>query len=119
MNSVFSERLARLRKQRDLSQYELARALGYSRGQIANYEQGSRSPDLSVLNEIASFFGVTTDYLLGRDIPLPKEARMTITLKDGRTVAIDDLSPEDRRIVEEIINFAAAKLSLGERKDGQ
>jgi transcriptional regulator with XRE-family HTH domain len=49
-----------------LSQYELAQALGFSRGQIANYEQGKREPDFATLITLANFFQVSLDYLLGR-----------------------------------------------------
>lgn len=71
---MFGKRLATLRKQKELSQYELADRLGFSRGQIANYEQGKREPDYGTLEKIADFFEVTTDYLLGRtDIPSPPD----------------------------------------------
>jgi len=63
---LFGKRLAELRTQRGLSQYELAQALGFSRGQIANYEQGKREPDFATLITLANFFQVSLDYLLGR-----------------------------------------------------
>ena len=62
----FGERLAQLRNQKELSQYKLAELLGFSRGQVANYEQGTRQPDFDTLKKLAAFFNVTTDYLLGR-----------------------------------------------------
>ncbi|WPK12291.1 helix-turn-helix transcriptional regulator [Lysinibacillus louembei] len=62
---MFSERLKKLRKSKNLSQYELADRLGFSRGKLANYEQGTREPDFSTLELIAKFFDVSTDYLLG------------------------------------------------------
>lgn len=43
--SLFSTRLSSLRKGKKLTQYSLAENLGFSRGQISNYEQGSREPD--------------------------------------------------------------------------
>jgi transcriptional regulator with XRE-family HTH domain len=63
---LLGERIAKLRKELKLSQYELADRLGYSRGKLSNYEQGSRQPDYDTLQKLADFFGVTTDYLLGR-----------------------------------------------------
>lgn len=63
---MFSKRLADLRKKRGLSQYELAKRLGCTRGQIGNYEQGTREPDHEMLTKIADFFDVSVDYLLGR-----------------------------------------------------
>ncbi|MFE8697933.1 helix-turn-helix domain-containing protein [Cytobacillus sp. FJAT-53684] len=61
---MLGERIASLRKKRNLSQYELADRLGFSRGKLANYEQGSRQPDYDTLIKLADFFEVSTDYLL-------------------------------------------------------
>lgn len=63
---MFAERLVLLRKSKNLSQYKLAQLLNLTRGQIANYEQGKRQPDYDTLKMFADFFGVSTDYLLGR-----------------------------------------------------
>ena len=65
-----------------VSQVELSRKLGIGDNQIWRYENGDSEPSASVLYKIAEFFGVTTDYLLGRsDEPrsdsnglLPREA---------------------------------------------
>nr|WP_025908623.1 helix-turn-helix transcriptional regulator [Priestia flexa] len=63
---MFGKRLATLRKEKGISQYEFADRIGFSRGQVANYEQGKREPDYETLQKIADFFNVSTDYLLGR-----------------------------------------------------
>lgn len=63
---AFAQRLVELRTEQGLSQYKLAEMLGFSRGQIANYEQGSREPDHATLQQFADFFRVSVDYLLGR-----------------------------------------------------
>lgn len=63
---IFGKRLATLRKEKGISQYEFADRIGFSRGQVANYEQGKREPDYETLQKIADFFNVSTDYLLGR-----------------------------------------------------
>ncbi|MBM7607539.1 transcriptional regulator with XRE-family HTH domain [Lysinibacillus composti] len=64
---MFGDILAKLRKDRKLSQYDLAERMGFSRGQISNYEQGTRQPDFETLQKFADFFEVSTDYLLGRN----------------------------------------------------
>ena len=58
--------LAKLRRERNLGQKELASLLNMSIGTISNYEKGIHSPDLTTLCRLADFFNVTTDYLLGR-----------------------------------------------------
>ncbi|MTI84412.1 MAG: helix-turn-helix domain-containing protein [Firmicutes bacterium] len=64
-NTPFSKRLVKLRKEKCLSQYELAKLLNLTRGQIANYEQGKRQPDYETLYKLANFFDASVDYLLG------------------------------------------------------
>lgn len=64
--SLFSKRLKDLRKERNINQEQLAKEIGASRGSISFYEKGSRMPDISTLDKLASYFNVSTDYLLGR-----------------------------------------------------
>ncbi|MEO4053414.1 helix-turn-helix transcriptional regulator [Solibacillus sp. CAU 1738] len=65
---MFGKILAKLRKERKMSQYDLAEKMGFSRGQLANYEQGTRQPDFDTLQKLADYFDVSVDYLLGREI---------------------------------------------------
>ncbi|MCM1570022.1 MAG: helix-turn-helix domain-containing protein [Roseburia sp.] len=60
------QRLTQLRQEKGLYQKELASYLNLSIGTISNYEQNIHCPDLDTLCRLADFFGVTTDYLLGR-----------------------------------------------------
>ena len=59
-------RITELRKEKGLSQVGLAKELGVDCSTIAKYETGDRLPDVVMLCKLASFFGVFTDYLLGR-----------------------------------------------------
>lgn len=61
-----SQILTQLRAERGIYQKELAIALNVSIGTISNYESGIHAPDLDTLCRLADFYGVTTDYLLGR-----------------------------------------------------
>lgn len=76
---MLGKRLAELRNKKGLSQYELANRLGFSRGKLANYEQGSRQPDYETLDIIADFFNVSTDYLLGRVENPELKNKVTVT----------------------------------------
>ena len=68
--SGFSERLAALRRQRKLTQAELASQLGISKSAVSMYERGNREPELDLLQAMADFFGVSVSSLLGREEPL-------------------------------------------------
>lgn len=63
----FSQRLISLRKERDLTQNDLARIIKKQRTTVSGYETMDKEPDFEVLCALAEYFGVTTDYLLGRD----------------------------------------------------
>lgn len=54
-----------LREEANIRQTELAKSLGLGRTTISNYENNYSSPDLETLIQIANFFHVSTDYLLG------------------------------------------------------
>lgn len=60
----FGEKLQSLRKQKGLTQEELAQALYVSRTAISKWESGRGYPSIDSLKAIARFFGVTIDHLL-------------------------------------------------------
>lgn len=62
----FPERLRQLRTARDLSQMEFAKQIGISKSSVNMYERGEREPGLETLEQIADYFNVDMDYLLGK-----------------------------------------------------
>ncbi len=67
MNKEFSLRIKEQRKKHGLTQKDAAKALGIGQTTIANYENGTRVPDLMKVGEIADLYKVSVDYLLGRE----------------------------------------------------
>lgn len=63
-NLTTGEIIAKLRKERGLSQEELAEALYVTRQAISKWESGAGSPDISNLKNIAAYFNVNVDYLI-------------------------------------------------------
>ena len=63
---IFAERLKELRNEQNLSQRKLAKALGVNQKTISSYENNAYEPPQALQVEIADFFGVTLDYLMGR-----------------------------------------------------
>ena len=61
-------RIATLRKEKGLSQEELADILNTSRQAISKWERGEAYPDIDNLKDIATYFNVSIDYLLGYDL---------------------------------------------------
>ncbi len=66
MNKIFASRLKSLRKEYGYTQSEVAEQLQIGQTTIANYENGSRIPDISKLSMLADLYLVSIDYLLGR-----------------------------------------------------
>lgn len=64
---MLSQRLKQLRDVKKITQKNLARALSVGLSTVAMWETGDRHPDHEMLVKIADFFGVSVDYLLGRD----------------------------------------------------
>lgn len=64
-STYFAERLHFLREKGGLSQSELAKELGVSRGAISFYENGDRVPNIDFLCDAAAYFDVPVEYLLG------------------------------------------------------
>lgn len=62
----FATVIKQLRKERGLTQDQLAALLGVSRSTIGMYETGSREPDFETSEAIADVFNVDMDYLMGR-----------------------------------------------------
>lgn len=64
---TFKDVLYNLRSKRDISQAQLAKDLQVSPGLIGMYESGKRMPSVEVQEQLADYFNVTLDYLMGRD----------------------------------------------------
>lgn len=62
---LFPERLAALRKMNDLTQVQIAEAIGITTRTYQRYEQGEREPTLSTMVAFAKFYHVSLDYLAG------------------------------------------------------
>lgn len=67
MSTAFAHRITSLRKEKGLSQKEVAMSLGVSQALLSHYEKGVRECGLEFVIRCADYFGVTTDYLLGKD----------------------------------------------------
>ncbi|WP_020059132.1 helix-turn-helix domain-containing protein [Bacillus sp. 123MFChir2] len=111
---MLGKKIAELRKNQKLSQYELANRLGFSRGKLANYEQGTREPDYETLKKIADFFEVSTDYLLDRTVKkeLPSNELPDLSKNEER-----DIARNLEKALEELNNSDEALMFDGEPID--
>lgn len=63
---MLPNRLRVARRAKDLRQSEVAAALGVQQGFISKLERGEKSPSVEMLTRLASLYGVTESYLLGK-----------------------------------------------------
>ena len=61
----FKERLKELRSEKNISQQNLAKAIGVTQKAIDFWEKGINEPKATYIISLAKYFKVTTDYLLG------------------------------------------------------
>lgn len=85
----FGFNLKKLRKSRSLTQEELGAQVGLSKAVVSKYENSMGYPTFDMLIKIASFFGVTTDYLLG--------------ISKGKTVDVSELTDSQIDVIHNII----------------
>ena len=76
---MFAERLKHLRRSRELNQVQLARGLGVRKQSVSNWENDNIMPSAEMLERVANFFEVTTDYLLGRNEGLDEGLAVDVT----------------------------------------
>lgn len=61
----FGLRLQKARKEKNISQEDLAKQLGIARSSVANYETDRNFPTADILDKISKILDCSTDYLLG------------------------------------------------------
>lgn len=74
MKLNIGETIKRLRKEREITQEEFAEVLGVSCQSVSRWENDNCYPDIELIPTIASFFGISTDRLMGVDETKEKEA---------------------------------------------
>lgn len=109
----FQSRLKELRKMHDLSQADLADALGVSIGLIGMYENGQRNPSKEKMEAIADYFNVSLDYLNGNDdgsiyYMNPKTAKIAQQIYEDKDMKIlfdaaQDAKPEDLKLAADML----------------
>lgn len=116
----FKDKLKELRKQRSITQEDLAKQIGMSKSAIGMYESGQREPNFETLEIFADYFNVTMDELLDRDTQAgyytdPETAEIANALKEGDGMlrvlfdAARDLPPEKMKEAASYIQFLKAK----------
>lgn len=115
----FGELLAELRQDRKMTQEDLAKILYVTSGTISNYENGVHLPDIDKLLNLADFFDVTTDYLLGRCSSRLSPDVLDSVIMEGRTAGalindIKNISPERKQALNIVLKDMQLSTMIGQ-----
>jgi transcriptional regulator with XRE-family HTH domain len=89
-----SQRIRECREAKNLTQKQAALAMGLSYRTWQEYEGGRRSPTIEGIVDIATYFGVSIDYLTGRiDDPTQGRTGEVFISNDGQEVLLDQDDP--------------------------
>ncbi|AGK97366.1 helix-turn-helix domain-containing protein [Clostridium pasteurianum] len=85
--ATFQERMKEIRTEKDITLEDLAKALNTTKSTLSRYENNLRVPNVDFINQLAKYFNVSVDYLLGNtDNPNIKNSESKLTKKDEKDI---------------------------------
>lgn len=115
---MLKDRLLKLRKGKKRTQEEVAKVIGVSRPAYTAYEKGNRTPDYGILQTLAEYFDVTTDYLLGHsDDKQSTNIEERKKERDELIKILESVPKEKRKEIEEQALAYAKYLAHTSRED--
>lgn len=104
--SIVSDRLIELRERQGKTQEAVAEACNISRVTLARYENGTREPVAKNVSKLAQYYGVTVDYLLGRESHRPGWVKVeTVATDAGMRPAV---TPDDLVSVQAVVDVSGS-----------
>lgn len=95
--SVIGKRLREARERKDLKQTEVHKKTGINNKTLSGYENGVSEPDSETLKILSELYGVSIDWLIGKDNPFANDKTKSaiwdayIRLPDSKKKLIDDM----------------------------
>lgn len=100
---MIGERLRKLRKDRKISQEELGSILGVKKSAVSLYETENNEPSDEIKVQIAEYFKVSIDYLLGlTDEAIPLDKNLYFRFPENAT-------EEEIALISEFLNFIVCR----------
>lgn len=95
-----------LRKNNNLTQDDIAKMFDVTNNAVYSWEVGKSQPSMEIIVELAKYFNVTTDYLLGlNQDDLDKIEKLKVALKEAGVIFGDDLTLEELEKALQIVNM--------------
>jgi transcriptional regulator with XRE-family HTH domain len=86
---MIADKIRELRLARNMTQESLARRLGITRNTVNSWEQGYSAPSVMGLVEIAKYFNVSADYILG--------------IANSSSISVNGLEPDEVALITSLI----------------
>jgi transcriptional regulator with XRE-family HTH domain len=103
-DNKLGDRIAELRKAKNLSQQDLADTIKISRAQMNRYENQAVQPPADVLNKLAKVLDTTVDYIING----ATEAKAKAQLKDSKVLEqfkeVDSLPDTEKNVVLKVVS---------------
>jgi transcriptional regulator with XRE-family HTH domain len=107
MSADFGNRMAQLRKEKDLSRDELGKKIGTSGAIVGRYERNDMKPSIEIAAKIAEALDVSLDYLVGISSELIKDKKMINRLED-----VKKLPEKEREKIFEYIDLIVRDVKI-------
>ena len=111
----FSQKLKRLRQEKNWSQEKLAQQIGVKRLTINKYENGQTKPSAETLQKISEVFGVSIDYLLAEE---PRK-HADLEIKDKTLLEyvseIEQMNEEEKKLVKFFLDAVIFRHKRGKK----
>lgn len=113
---LFAQNLKELRKKHHLSQDALAMKLNVSQQAVGKWETEKSFPDFKMLIQLADFFHVSIDYLLGHEVAQPDPPADTsepADIKELIAKELPNMDAEDAAMMGQFMQFLKIKKGFG------
>ena len=104
MNINIAGNLKRLRKQREITQEDLANFIGVSFQAVSKWERGDGYPDITILPPLANFFGVSIDELVGMN-EIKNQAKLDEIKKEHNKLTSQGKIKEDIALLRDALKI--------------
>ena len=118
--ATFAMRLRELRTSKNLSQLQLSEKIGITKQTVSLWERSKRRPNLEMMANLAGYFDVSLEYLLGTiDDPTPnnEENNIHCVANDDEIHELEELFDEISRMSEDTRKIVAAAVREAYRLD--
>lgn len=95
---MIADKIKSLREARDMTQTTLAKTLGVTRSGVNAWEMGISVPSTHYIVELAKYFNVSTDYLLG--------------IEKSSTISTEELTEDDIQLVCQLVEHFWYRLNI-------